>query len=45
MDGTWGVTSALIGIEHCEDERRRSRSNKLSWGPAVAERVEDGARA
>jgi len=41
-DGTCGVTSALIGIERCESETRRSRSDELSWGP---ERVEDGARA
>ena len=30
MDGTCGVTSALMGIERCESERRRSRSDKLS---------------
>jgi len=34
-----------MGIERCESERRRSRSDALSRGPApVAERVEDGAR-
>ena len=48
MDGTWGVTSALMGIERCDAERRRSRSDALSCCPAppvaVAERVEDGAR-
>jgi len=34
-----------MGIERCESERRRSRSDALSGGPApVAERVEDGAR-
>ncbi|KAH9953116.1 hypothetical protein BC827DRAFT_1387338 [Russula dissimulans] len=45
IDGTCGVTSALMGIERCESERRRSRSDALSGGPApVPERVEDGAR-
>lgn len=53
MDGAWGVTSALMGIERCETERRRSRSDADSGGPAPvpvlvpagAERVEEGARA
>jgi hypothetical protein len=29
----WGITSALIGIERCETERRRSRSDADSGGP------------
>jgi hypothetical protein len=34
-----------MGIERCESERRRSRSDALAGGPAsVPERVEDGAR-
>jgi hypothetical protein len=53
MEGACGVTSALIGIERCEIERRRSRSDADSGGPAPgpvllpggAERVDDGARA
>lgn len=50
MDGACGVTSALMGIERCETERRRSRSDADSGGPALvlragAERVEEGARA
>jgi hypothetical protein len=51
MEGACGVTSALIGIERCEIERRRSRSDANSGGPAPgpvllswgAERVEEGA--
>jgi hypothetical protein len=42
MDGTCGVTSALMGIERCDSERRLSRSDALSCGP---DRVDDGARA
>ena len=52
IEGACGVTSALIGIERCETERRRSRSDADSGGPAPvppllpggAERVEEGAR-
>ncbi len=48
MDGACGVTSALMGIERCEIERRRSRSDADSGGPAPLpagpERVEEGAR-
>lgn len=55
IDGACGVTSALMGIERCETERRRSRSDADSGGPVPApapvlvppgpERVEEGARA
>lgn len=49
MDGAWGVTSALMGIERCDTERRRSRSAADSGGPVLAwaapERVDEGARA
>ena len=53
MEGACGVTSALIGIERCDTERRRSRSDADSGGPvlvppvvwAAPERVEEGARA
>jgi hypothetical protein len=53
MDGAWGVTSALMGIERWETERRRSRSDADSGGPVLvpavvwagAERVDEGARA
>jgi hypothetical protein len=52
MEGACGVTSELIGIERCETERRRSRSDADSGGPAPgpvllpwgAERVKEGAR-
>jgi hypothetical protein len=51
-EGACGVTSALIGIERCEIERRRSRSDADAGGPALgpvllpwgAECVEEGAR-
>ena len=54
MEGACGVTRALIGIERCETERRRSGSDADSGGPAPppvpllpggAKRVEEGARA
>jgi hypothetical protein len=55
MEGACGVTSALMGIERCETERRRSRSEADSGGPVpppapvlappVPERVEEGGRA
>jgi len=54
MDGACGVTSALMGIERWETERRRSRSDADSGGPVPSapvlvppgpERVEEGGRA
>jgi hypothetical protein len=52
IEGACGVTRALIGIERCEIERRRSRSDADSGGPAPGpvllpwgpERVEEGTR-
>jgi hypothetical protein len=52
MEAACGVTSELIGIEHCDIERRRLRSDADSGGPAIGlvllpwgpERVEEGAR-
>ena len=44
MDGAWGVTSALMGIESWERERGLPRSDERSGGPAPVP-VDDGARA
>jgi hypothetical protein len=44
MNGAWGVTSALIGIERWESDRRHPPSDELSGGPAPVP-VDDGTRA
>jgi hypothetical protein len=44
MDGAWGVTSALIGIERWESDRRHPRCDELSSGPTPMP-VDDGTRA
>ncbi len=45
MDGTCGVTSALIGIEPCEHKRHLFRSDQLSWGLVEPKCMKDGTQA